>query len=223
MDIALNLEQNVNSLLLNLLSIENPRRKAITNKSGNLSFRNKIDLLFDLDVLNSEEHKKLLLLMEFRNQFLHNIDCNSFVYAVKLLGVDKKNKLLKFDNKNSKQDIELRYKSSFRNLYIESLKIISEKLENKIKQIEDRGKMHKNLLDGQIFLVDKYFDILIKILLICEDNVSEIPEVLQLINQLSKTVTNDIDLVFSSEKFLQIQNDLKDLHTPEKIKAYFKK
>jgi len=38
LDIALNLEHGVNLLLLALLSIENPQRKAITNKSGNISF-----------------------------------------------------------------------------------------------------------------------------------------------------------------------------------------
>lgn len=101
MDIALNLENAVNELLLALLSIENPKRKAISNKSGNLSFKNKIDLLFDLDVLVSDEHQKLLLLMEFRNLFLHNIECDSFENAVKLLGVDKEKKLLKFDNEDS--------------------------------------------------------------------------------------------------------------------------
>ena len=72
LDIALNLENAVNELILALLLIENPNRKAISNKSGNLSFKNKIDLLFDLDILSSGEHNILLLLMEFRNQFLHN-------------------------------------------------------------------------------------------------------------------------------------------------------
>jgi hypothetical protein len=223
LDIALNLEQNVNSLLLVLLSIENPQRKAITNKSGNLSFKNKIDLLFDLDVLNSDEHKKLLLLMEFRNQFLHNIECSSFENAVKLLGADKEKKLLKFDDADDNQDKELRYKCAFRNLYFESLKIISEKIEDRKNQIENRRKTHVKLIESQVFFIDNYFDILNKIMLICENNVSEIPEVIQLINQLSKTVTDDMELAFSSEKFTQIQNELKELHTPERIKAYFKR
>ncbi len=51
LEISLNLEDAVNELLLALLLIEIPRRKAISNKSGNLSFKNKIDLLFDLEVL----------------------------------------------------------------------------------------------------------------------------------------------------------------------------
>lgn len=56
LEMALNVEDSVNSILLIYLSIENNDRKAITNKSGNLSFKNKIDLLFDLDILTKEEH-----------------------------------------------------------------------------------------------------------------------------------------------------------------------
>ena len=223
LDIALNLEHGVNLLLLALLSIENPQRKAITNKSGNISFKNKIDLLFDLDVLNSDEHRKFLLLMEFRNQFLHNIECSSFENAVKLLGADKEKKLLKFDDADENQDKELRYKCAFINLYRESLKIMSEKTKDRKNQIEDRGRTHSKLIESQIFFMDKYFDILNKILLICENNVSDIPEVIQLVNQIGETVTDDMELALSSEKYTQIQNKLEELHTPERIKSYFKR
>ena len=113
LDIALNLEHAVNELLLALLLIENPNRKAISNKSGNLSFKNKIDLLFDLDILISDEHHKLLLLMEFRNQFLHNIKCCSFEIAVNQLGVDKEKQLLKFDDEDKIIDKECRYQNAF--------------------------------------------------------------------------------------------------------------
>ena len=223
LDIALNLEHGVNLLLLALLSIENPQRKAITNKSGNISFKNKIDLLFDLDVLNSDEHRKFLLLMEFRNKFLHNIECSSFENAVKLLGADKEKKLLKFDDADENQDKELRYKCAFINLYRESLKIMSEKTKDRKNQIEDRGRTHSKLIESQIFFMDKYFDILNKILLICENNVSDIPEVIQLVNQIGETVTDDMELALSSEKYTQIQNKLEELHTPERIKSYFKR
>lgn len=223
LDIALNLEQSVNSLLLVLLSIENPQRKAISNKSGNLSFKNKIDLLFDLDVLNNDDHKKLLLLMEFRNQFLHNIECSSFENAVKLLGADKEKKLLRFDDADVIIDKEFQYQNAFRGLNLECLKIMSEKIKERVKQIDDRTKTHVNLIESQIFFINKYFDILNKIMLICENNVSEIPEVIQLINQLSKTVTDDMELAFSTDEFIQMQNELKELHAPERIKAYFKR
>ena len=98
LDIALTLEHVVNELILGLLVIDKPNKKAMSNKSGSLSIKNKIDLLFDLEVLNSDEHEIFLLLIEFRNQFLHNIQCSSFENAVKLLGSDKEKRLLKFDD-----------------------------------------------------------------------------------------------------------------------------
>lgn len=221
--ITLNLEHAVNELLLALLLIENPKRKAITNKSGNLSFKNKIDLLFDLDVLISDEHQKFLLLMEFRNQFLHNIECSSFENVVKLLGVDKEKKLLKFNNADKNLDKEYRYQCAFRNLNIECLKILSDKIEDRKNQIEDRRKTHVKLIESQIFFINKYFDMLKKVMMICEENASEIPEVSKLINQLFKTATDDVESLHASDEFIQIQDELKELHTPEKIKAYFKR
>ncbi len=223
LEIALNLEDAVNELLLALLLIENPKRKAISNKSGNLSFKNKIDLLFDLEVLISDEHQKMLLLMEFRNQFLHNIKCCSFENAVNQLGGDKRNKLLKFDNADKILDKEYRYQNAFRNLNIECLRILSEKIDDRKNQIEDRRKTHVKLIESHIFFIDKYFDILKKVMMICEENASEIPEVSKLINQLFKTATDDMESLHASDEFIQIQDELKELHTPERIKAYFKR
>jgi hypothetical protein len=221
LDAALNLENTVNELLLALLLIENPKRKAISNKSGNLSFRNKIDLLFDLDVLVSGEHQKLLLLMEFRNQFLHNIECNSFKKAVKLLGIDKEKELLKSSNEDKINDIEYQYKSSFNNLKIECMKILVAKIDDRMNQIEDRRKIHVNLAESQIFFINKYFDILKRIMVICENNVSEMPEVINLINQIQKIVSDDMELLETSEEYAKMQREFKELHTLEKIKALF--
>jgi len=223
LDLALNLEDAVNELLLALLLIENPNRKAISNKSGNLSFKNKIDLLFDLDVLISDEHQKLLLLMEFRNQFLHNIKCCSFENAVNQLGVDKEKKLLKFDDEDKIIDKEYRYQNAFRNLNIECLKVLSDKIEDRKNQIEDRRKTFVNLAESQIFLINKYFDILKKVMVICENYVSEMPEVINLINQIEKTLSDDMESLQTSEEYAQIQSEFKELHTPEKIEALFKR
>lgn len=223
LDVALNLENNVNKLLLALLVIDNPKRKAISNKSGNLSFRNKIDLLFDLDILVSEEHQKLLLLMEFRNQFLHNIECNSFEKAVKLLGVDKEKKILKFCNEDKILDKEYQYKSSFNNLKIECLKILFAKIDDRLNQMEDRRKINVNLAESYIFILNKYFGILKKVMVICENNLSEIPDVINLIYQIEKTVSNDMESLQTSEEFARMQCEFKELNTPENIKALFKR
>lgn len=218
LDIALNLEQNVNTLLLVLLSIENPKRKAITNKSGNLSFKNKIDLLFDLDILNSNEHRSLLLLMEFRNQFLHNIECDSFEKAVRILGADKQKKLLNFDDLKDHKDKESQYKHAYRNLYSESLRICLEKIQDRRNQIEDRGNTHAKLIESQVFYLDKYFDIINKVVTVCENNISSNSEVVHLTNLINQTITNDMELTFASEEYNQLSNAHQELHLPEKNK-----
>ena len=191
LEVALNLEKAVNDLLLALLSIDIPIRKAISNRSGNLSFKNKIDLLFDLDVMSSDEHKTLLLLMEFRNQFLHNIECSSFSNAVSQLGRDKEKKLLKFDDAEDLKDKEFSYKNAFRTLNIKCLNIICNKVEDRRNQIEERRKTIVKPVEAQIFFVDKYFDLIEKIMVKCEQSISETPEFIKLINQIAKTVNDD--------------------------------
>jgi hypothetical protein len=223
LDIALTLEDAVNALLLALLLIENPNRKAISNKSGNLSFRNKIDLLFDLDVLISEEHQNLLLLMEFRNQFLHNIKCCSFHDAVNQLGVDKEKKLLNFNDEDRITDTEYRYQNAFRNLNIKCLNILLKKVEDRKIQIEDRRKTHVRLIESQIFFINRHFDIQKRVMLICEKHITGVPEVTELVQQIHKALTDDMESLDRSEEYIRIQNELKELHTPEKLKSYFKR
>ncbi len=221
--IALNLEHNVNMVLLALLSIEKPIRKAITNKSGNLSFKNKIDLMFDLDILSNEEYHTLLLLIEFRNQFLHNFDCNSFEKAVSLLGSDKQIKLLKFDDSKGHIKDEASYKYAFRNLYSESIHICLEKIQGRKKEIDDRTNMVKKLIDMQIFFLDKYFNIMDKIAEVCENNITSSSEVTNMVDIILKIISEDMESSFKSEEYSKLDDDLKAMYSPENIKKYFKR
>ena len=100
---------------------------------------------------------------------------------------------------------------------------MSDKISDRKNEIENRRKTRAKLIESQIFFVDKYFDMLQKVMMICEKNVSEIPEVTKVINQLSKAVTDDMESLDTSDEFIQIQSELKESHTPERIKAYFKR
>lgn len=75
---ALVLENSINQLVLIYLGIKKEDKRAIGHKSGTLTYKNILDLLYDIDVLDSQEYNTLLLLMQFRNQFMHNIECDSF-------------------------------------------------------------------------------------------------------------------------------------------------
>jgi len=161
--------------------------------------------------------------MELRNQFLHNLECNSFVKAINLLGSDKGKKLLKFGNANELGNREYQYKIAFGNLKIECLKIVVAKVEDRMKQIDNRAKIHVNFAESQIFLIDKYFNIIKKILEIFENNTSDVPEVIRLFDQVEKAIINDVNSLQTSEEYLMMQSEFKELYSPEKINALFKR
>jgi predicted nucleic acid-binding Zn ribbon protein len=106
---ALVLESEINQLLLIFLSINKDNSKTLSNRSSSLSFKNKIDLLYDLENINKQEHETLILFMEIRNKFIHNIKCSTFTKVLKVLGNDKRNRLLKYDKKRNKNFVFMIY------------------------------------------------------------------------------------------------------------------
>jgi hypothetical protein len=220
LEIALYLEDRVNSLLLTLLFIEKPNRKALSNKSGSLSFKNKIDLLFDLDILKSAEHQNFILYMEFRNQFMHNITCCSFEDAISQLGTARGKTLLKFDDSDDKgKNVknEIRYQKAFRKLYIACLRIIANKIKYRMNQLDDHGKINKKLIEGHSFIIKRYFNFIEKVMLICQENLSDIPEVTKLIKQLNETTENDVHSLKDFDEYLQNLEVFKNFDPLEKI------
>lgn len=74
----LRLEQTSSSLIRTILRMFNENPRTLGNQSSALSFKSKIDLLFDLDEIDKIEYNHLLKLMEIRNQFVHNPDAVTF-------------------------------------------------------------------------------------------------------------------------------------------------
>lgn len=87
-------EEIATQTIMYLLRVIKPKSKTLGNKSSSLSFKNKIDLLYDLGDFTSEEYTKYVKFMEIRNQFMHNPNCNSFEDLVKEVP-ELKNFLLK--------------------------------------------------------------------------------------------------------------------------------
>ena len=52
-------EEAASEVLKSLLRLVKPETKTLDNKSSSLSFKNKIDLLYDIDDLNKEEYTKI--------------------------------------------------------------------------------------------------------------------------------------------------------------------
>jgi hypothetical protein len=64
------------SVLLGIKDLKNSR--LLGNKSGCLSFNQKIDLLIEMGALSNKDRNKFQAFMEVRNQFMHNISANNY-------------------------------------------------------------------------------------------------------------------------------------------------
>lgn len=107
---ALALESLTSMYLAGLLGIKDYKNtKSFGNKSGNLSFNQKIELLTDLDALSKDDKKKFQTFMEVRNQFMHNIEIKSYTECFKMLD-GKENYILKHfpQDKTIIKEVQLR-------------------------------------------------------------------------------------------------------------------
>ena len=113
---AIRQEQTSSKIIKALLRILKQKTKTLSNKSSSLSFKNKIDLLYDLEELSSDEYNHLLKFMEIRNQFIHNHECSSFIK----LGESNSEltKYLKKNFANEKDDEEQSLLESYNQLFI---------------------------------------------------------------------------------------------------------
>jgi hypothetical protein len=75
---VLRLEQTSSSALRAVFRIFKPNSKTLGNTSSALSFKAKIDILYDLEELELTSYNHLIKLMEIRNQFAHNPNAISF-------------------------------------------------------------------------------------------------------------------------------------------------
>ena len=193
---ALSVEKGVNDILQLFLNVEIQKKKAFTNKSGGLSFKNKIDLLFDIEIFDEKEFSTLLLLMEFRNQFMHNYECNNFIDSLTFLGSDKKNRLLQYSKNKQNDTDEENFKDAFNNLHYEILKILLEKIRLKKQSVTDNKEYFDKLNNKIILLYDKYFGLSDLLLELVEPNFSDSKELvdfkINLFNKIDASIQKDI-------------------------------
>lgn len=224
-EIALTIETAVNQLLISYLNIDKTSTKTLSNKSSSLSFKNKIDLLNDLEVLADDEHGNLNTLMEFRNQFLHNSECNSFSKAINLLGTDKKNKLLKFADFEFKNDEEYLYKNAYKTLFIRCLDIVIHKFETKQSETDERKKMVHDLAKYSAYAINSLFDIYDKAYRdFLPGNIREIetPSNIIVKGTIINSIGSDLNALTASPEFQMLLKNLKLSFTKERTQKYFK-
>ncbi|EHQ27539.1 hypothetical protein [Mucilaginibacter paludis] len=223
LEMALNIEDAMTNILLTYLQIDKEGTKTMGNKSTSLSFRNKIDLLFDLDVLTKAENEQFLLLMEFRNQFLHNIHCASFLYAAEALGIDKRNKLLKFDEADSITDPENTLENAFTNLFINCLDIVLLKYEIRQKFLFDKRKIVTDFAEYSKFIWEKDTELFGTIINTCMPVAGDTKEVLILKMAIHDIVETGTASLNTDETFMKLQKNLNESMNKERVKYFFTK
>lgn len=222
LEFALGIEFQINQLILAYLGIEKESTKAFSNKSSSLSFKNKIDLLFDIDVLSKEEHSELELLMIFRNQFLHNLNCNSFVFAVACFENSFKNRLLKFDTAQIECSDEFRYADSYRLLHLKCLQIIVEKYQAKMGLIEEKRQLLKEPVEHTIFFIDTLFDFFKELFEKHMLNESDSEEIIAFKANLFEIIKIKSDSISSSERYIFLKEQREKSMKEDKIKKFLK-
>ena len=156
---SLQLEEIASKSLAYLLDIEDTEdSKSLGNTNTTLSFNQKINLLLDSKSIVKEEKIKFDIFMSIRNQFMHNLNINTFSDAYdKLTGTEKKLRMLypkyfldEFDRENS-------FINCFKQLYLDNLKCLATfkgARENKIA-LMSKSKIYKKLYDNTPFAIEK--------------------------------------------------------------------
>lgn len=215
---ALYLESEMNKLLTLFLNVERGKEtRTFGNKSTSLSFKNKIDLLFDLDVLNKEENDQLLLLMQFRNQFLHNIHCSSFIIAVGLLQGSSKH-LSKFVGEEVHQNKESEYDSAFDNLYTSCLRIISSKYSLKREIVEKKHQTIRHMIAYMEYIFDKDSELQDSIFEACVPFEGESYEVSMLKMSIVNLLERKHNAMVNDPLFKVVRDNFNEIGIDERIK-----
>lgn len=122
---SLAIESLTSAFLANLLNIQDlVNSRTLGNKSSSFSFNQKIDLLIDIKALSKENKTKLTTFMEIRNQFMHNIDANTYENCMNALD-GKDNYLLKQYPSDTNKSKEIRLEFAVNELITEVTGIIS--------------------------------------------------------------------------------------------------
>lgn len=157
---SLEIEAKLSEILMQLLDIKQTDNKSLGYKGSALSLKSKVDLLYDINKIEKKSYDKLIMFMEIRNQFIHNLDANTF--EVVLSRINKKNKLIKFSKEyrtsknlitSNKLTEEETYIASFELLAMaihEDLHNTTQKvLKEKLELVENKIKAYQNELNDK--------------------------------------------------------------------------
>ncbi|MCU0322959.1 MAG: hypothetical protein MUE72_11110, partial [Chitinophagaceae bacterium] len=190
---SLVIENLVNDLLLLNLGIYNEKEKTrLFSNKGKLTFQNKIDLLFDIEVLSKEENSEFELLMTIRNKFLHDIDCSSFKKLLQLLDKGIVNRFKKFLEEGQSISDEEACKSACYKIFKTNLGTIKKKIQLNKAAKEKKNKLFQVQNEQIIYYIDFISDLLNKVSITTENSELENPKVAILGEEILKILEESV-------------------------------
>lgn len=220
LEYSLILEKVINDLLLlNLRIFDDGKETRLFGNKASISFKNKIDLLYDINVLNKEENTELELIMIFRNKFLHDINCNTFQSVIEQLDNGIKNRFKVFLNEEGNLSDESACRAACSCLFLKNISTIKNKVnENGIK-LEDRN----NLIQLQNKQIINYIDVIWYLMrdvyLILEKSELEDEKVRKLSEEIILKLESVLQKLNSEDEItVELENFL---GSPEKLKNFF--
>jgi len=171
LEFSLFLEDSVNSLILLSLGIFDDRNATrLFGNKASISFKNKIDLLYDIGILSKEENSDLELLMVFRNKFLHDLSCNTFLIVLEQLDKGIRNKFQMHIPENGSIAYEESCKTACRNLFLSNIKTLKSKVSNKRIKSERKHEIVKTQNEEIIYQIDLFYDLIGDLFRIIEES-----------------------------------------------------
>ena len=166
LDMSLTIENLLSLILFMQFRLTKEESKTLSYRSSALSFKNKADLLHDLNRISDQTYKSLIIFMEIRNQFIHNLSSSNIIIAADRVG---KLNYLKGLSEQAKVAYEKDFPEtlkisglelSFMNLYGEILNDLSKFSDEFQKEIDEEIelKTSKKLLKSTKDILKIYTD-----------------------------------------------------------------
>src|SRR5690554_4358546 len=219
LEYSLFLESSINDLVLLSLGIYNDKEKTkLFNNKGKLTFQNKVDLLLDIDVLTPDESLEFGLLMNIRNKFLHDLECNSFTILLAQLDNGIVNRFKKFLKHGEAISDEEACKQACDKLFRKNIDTIKNKISEKQEAIEIKYKLFQAQNERIIYYIDFIHDFSLKISSILKNLELEDPKVAIVGMKISKVLDRYLQ-EFKNISKNRIYDDF--FNSDENLKAIF--
>ena len=198
-----------NLLLLNLGIFDGKESTKLFSNKGKLTFQNKIDLLFDIEVLSKDQNLEFVLFMNIRNKFLHDLECNSFQVFLSKLDSGLVTRFKTFLENEELICNENACEIACNNLFKKNIVTIK----NKIKAQEKILKFHQ-LSNNNISLYLEFIrDLIENISITIENSELENPKVVNLGLKIMQVLEGDWNKFNEERK----KFDFKEFHNSDEI------